>query len=385
MSERMREKANLWTSGPAPRIGFFSLAVLAVVSIASLFVPRAEVELTPIKEEQSAVITIEVGEEGGAAVLGGTVPPRAHTITVSGNRTVAVDARSEVPTAKAAGSVEFRNLTASPLVIPSGTIVYSVSPLLVRFVTLEEKPLEGGTNSSAEVRIEALDAGKVGNVPAAAIQGIEGQLSATTTVNNAAPTSGGTNELQSVPSQAEREELRIRLLDELRAQAEAELLKEIDLQDFVLPGGIEVASIDEELYEPASGQPASVLRLQMSATFAAKSVQGADLQRLADMTLNGTIPPGYDPWPESLQVSVERAATENADSPARLELQAARTVSRHIDPQQATMMVRGATPARAAAALEQRLPLAAPPVIKLFPPWWPWLPLIPFRIDVVIL
>jgi hypothetical protein len=255
----------------------------------------------------------------------------------------------------------------------------------VRFVTLEEKPLEGGTNSSAEVRIEALDAGKVGNVPAAAIQGIEGQLSATTTVNNAAPTSGGTNELQSVPSQAEREELRIRLLDELRAQAEAELLKEIDLQDFVLPGGIEVASIDEELYEPASGQPASVLRLQMSATFAAKSVQGADLQRLAAMTLNGTIPPGYDPWPESLQVSVERAATENADSPARLELQAARTVSRHIDPQQATMMVRGATPARAAAALEQRLPLAAPPVIKLFPPWWPWLPLIPFRIDVVIL
>jgi hypothetical protein len=384
MSERLRAKANPWTSRPAPRIGFFSLAVLAVISIASLFVPRAVVELTPITEEQSAVIVVEIGQAVGSGVLGGTAPSRVHTITVSGTRTVTVETRSEVPTAKATGTVEFRNLTVAPLVIPSGTIVYSVSPQLMGFVTLAETPLEGGTSSSVDVRIEALEAGEIGNLPAESIHGVEGQLSAKTTVSNAAPTTGGNNELQSVPSQAERDELRASLIDDLRAQAEAELLKEIEAQDVLLPGGIEVASIDEERYEPAPGQPASVLSLDMTATFAATSVQGADLQRLAATTLNGSIPPGYDPRPESLEFVVNPAETRNTERPARIELQAARTVIRHIDLQQANVMVRGETPARAAATLEARLPLAAPPVIKLTPSWWPWLPLIPFRIDVVI-
>jgi hypothetical protein len=385
MSARLSARANPWTSRPAPRIGFFSLAVLAVLGVASLFVPRAEVELTPIKEEQSAVIAIEIEEEGGAGVLGGTVPSRTRAITVAGNRTVTVDARSEVPTAKATGSVEFRNLTAAPLLIPSGTIVYTVSPQLVRFVTLEDKPLEGGTSSLAEIRIEALDAGKIGNVPAAAIQGIEGRLSASTTVSNTAPTGGGANELQSVPSQEERDELRASLLTNLRAQAEAQLLEELEAQDVLLPGGIELASIDDERYEPAYGQPASVLSLEMTATFAATFVQGADLQRLAAMALNGAIPPGYDARPESLNFALEPAATVNTGDPAGLELRAARSVSRHVDPLEANVMVRGATPERAVATLASRLPLAAPPVIKLTPSWWPWLPLIPFRIEVVVL
>jgi hypothetical protein len=384
MSERLRATGNPWTSRPAPRIGIFALAVLAVFSVASLFVPRAVVELTPIREEQSVVIAVDVGEESGSGVLGGTAPSRVHTLTVSGNRTVTVDTRSDVPTAKATGSVEFRNITATPLIIPSGTIIYSVSPQVVRFVTLEESPLRGGADSSAEVRIEALEAGGIGNLPAEAIQGIEGQLSATTTVSNGAPTSGGTNELQSVPSQAERVELRARLLDDLRAQAEAVLLKELEPQELVLLGGIEMASVDEEQYEPASGQPASVLSLEMTATFEATYVQSADLQRLAEITLNGAIPPGYDPRPESLKVAVDPVATDNTERHPRFELQAARSLSRHIDLQQANVMVRGATPARAFAELESRLPLAAPPVIRLTPSWWPWLPLIPFRIDVII-
>jgi hypothetical protein len=281
--------------------------------------------------------------------------------------------------------VEFRNLTASPLVIPSGTIVFSVSPQTTRFITLEETPLEGGAGSLATVRIEASESGGIGNLPAEAIQGIEGQLSATTTVRNIAPTSGGTNELQTVPSEAERDKLSASLLTDLRAQAEAELVMELGAQDVTLPGGVELASIDEERYEPASGQPARVLSLDLTATFATTYVRGTDLQRLVAVALNGTIPPGYDAIPESLKFAVNPAATDNTEGSPRLEIQAARRVSRHIDLLQANVMVRGKAPARAIAALESRLPLAAPPVIKLTPSWWPWLPLIPFRIEVVII
>jgi len=384
MSQRLRAKGSSWTSRPAPRIGFFTLAVLSVISIASLFVPRAEVQLAPIEEEQRAMISVEFGETAGAGVLGGTVPSRDRTITVSGTRTVTVETRTEIPTTKATGSVEFRNLTGAPRVIPSGTIVYSVSPQLIRFVTLEEKPLDGRMNSSVTVTIEALEAGEVGNVPAEAIQGIEGPLSATVTVSNAEPTSGGSTETQSVPSQAERNELREGLLNDLRSQAEAALLREIESQDIVLPGGIEIASMDEELYEPASGQPASVLSLNMTATFTARYVRGEDLRSLAEVTLDGAVPPGYDPRPETLKFNLTPATTNGAEVPTRFELQAARSVIRHIDEQQANVLVRGKAPAQASAALESGLSLAAPPVIKLAPSWWPWLPLIPFRIDVVI-
>ena len=37
------------------------------------------------------MITVEIGEAGGPGVLGGTVPSRVQTITVSGTRTVTVE------------------------------------------------------------------------------------------------------------------------------------------------------------------------------------------------------------------------------------------------------------------------------------------------------
>ena len=122
----------------------------------------------------------------------------------------------------------------------------------------------------------------------------------------------------------------------------------------------------------------------MTATFTARYVRGEDLRSLAEVTLDGAVPLGYDPRPETLEFNLTPATTNGAEVPTRFELQAARSVIRHIDQQQANVLVRGKAPAQASAALESGLSLAAPPVIKLAPSWWPWLPLIPFRIDVVI-
>jgi hypothetical protein len=33
--------------------------------------------------------------------------------------------------------------------------------------------------------------------------------------------------------------------------------------------------------------------------------------------------------------------------------------------------------------LKDSLPLAAAPVVELTPSWWPWMPIVPFRISVV--
>ena len=45
-------------------------------------------------------------------------------------------------------------------------------------------------------------------------------------------------------------------------------------------------------------------------------------------------------------------------------------------------LVRGRSPEAAGAALSTALSLERAPRIELAPEWWPWLPLIPFRITV---
>lgn len=295
-----------------------------------------------------------------------------------------VTTRADTPAARATGSVEFQSLTAAPLVIPRGTIVYSAAPRLARFITLEEGALGEDTISSVKVAIEAVDAGEVGNVPAEAIQGIEGPLGAAASVSNGEPTSGGTNELQSVPSEADREKLRGILLDDLRAKAEEEVLGGIAANDVLLPGAIENVSIDEEHFEPAPGQPASILSLELRVTFAAGYVKGSDLEHLAELSMDGDLPHDFEARPASLNLSVEPVETDAPGQPARVEVRATRSIGRRIDAQQVNILVRGKTPERAIAALASQLPLGAPPAIRLTPSWWPWLPLIPFRIDVVI-
>jgi hypothetical protein len=46
-------------------------------------------------------------------------------------------------------------------------------------------------------------------------------------------------------------------------------------------------------------------------------------------------------------------------------------------------MIQGLGSRRANLLLEESLPLEDAPEIHLSPPWWPWVPIVPFRISVV--
>jgi hypothetical protein len=64
------------------------------------------------------------------------------------------------------------------------------------------------------------------------------------------------------------------------------------------------------------------------------------------------------------------------------ELQVQRTVVQAVDVAHASALARGKSPQAAIKALRAGLPLSSAPGIKLNPEWWPWMPLIPFRITV---
>lgn len=100
---------------------------------------------------------------------------------------------TRLPATKATGTVTFTGTEGTT--IPVGTVVSTVasedSPS-VQFVTLEEVTID--ETGDVEVAIEAVEAGKTGNVPAGAIQVLGAPISGVEYVTNASPTSGGTDE-----------------------------------------------------------------------------------------------------------------------------------------------------------------------------------------------
>lgn len=380
LRQQLSPKGTSWIDHPALRIGIFSTAVIAVFGLASLFVPRAEIVLSPVSRAQSAVL--DIGE--GTGTVGGTLVPQALDVSVSGNASSRIQSQVLLPAAAALGRVRFQNRGDTSSLIPVGTVVYSTSESPARFATLDEAELEAGEKAFADVRIQAIDPGTLGNVGVGKIQGIEGNLGATVTVTNLVPTSGGSETLASVPSQADRDQLRERLLRDLAARAESMVGERVDSENAVLPGSVTLLSVAQEIFDPAPGRPASLLILQITAKYRAKYVRMAQLEFLARATLDDELPPGFAERPGTLQVRLNSLGAGTSDGRSRYELEMDRIIMRAIDPEAVKLMIRGRRQALADEIMAADLPLTVPPLIRLSPSWWPWLPLIPFRIAVLI-
>jgi hypothetical protein len=380
MRDLVREKGARWKSRPVVRIGLFIVGVLAVLAIASLFVPRATIRLSPTSMEQRSTLLIEASASNRSVSISGSVPSYQIVVTVSGTQSAKTTSQAKVPLDKAKGIVRFQNLTQAPVVIPAGTVVHSVTPEAARFATLNDTRLDGKVNAFVEVPIKALQAGEGGNVPANVIQAIEGGLGASASATNPEPTTGGSDQNAIVPSDGDRARLRDALLHALETGARQQLASSIAEQDALLPNTVKAATIQRETYDPSAGQPGSLLTLTMQVDFEAEYVKAEDLKQLAEATLNASLPAGYRAAPNSLQFKLGSAPTSGDSGVSRFDLGIQRTILRELDVARAGSLVRGLAPAAASQLLQSSLPLASPPEIRMSPSWWPWLPLIPFRI-----
>ena len=105
---RMRERLDIgvlpWTSRPAVRIGVFALGVLAVFSVASLFVPTATIALKPISMEQTMSLALEVSPTIDFGIMSGVIPAQSASVEVVGNQSLQVRSEMDVPKEKATGT-----------------------------------------------------------------------------------------------------------------------------------------------------------------------------------------------------------------------------------------------------------------------------------------
>jgi hypothetical protein len=384
MRNSVHEPEAKWRSNPLVRVVTFSLSVLAVLSIASLFVPRATLTLYPEAQTQSILIPVIANESIESVSITGGVPVQTVHVMVSGAQTLTVTGEIKIPQARAKGLARFKNLSDSEVIIPAGTIVYALdeSKAHVNFSTLHETRLPAGIGKFVEVPIEAVLAGADTNLPADTIQTVAGGLAPSMAVTNPEPTEGGTERTGRGASEDDRTRLHSSLLKTLESKAKDELSNTRSLHDLILFDTLTISEIKEETYDPPVGEPGSSLKLTLAVDYQAQVVAGDDLRQLAEATLMASMPPDFVSAPDSLKVLIQSSPVIGDGNGISFELKAEQTLLRKTDESQVLEYVGGRSKEDAIANLLAGLILRQPPMIELSPPWWPQMPLIPFRISI---
>jgi hypothetical protein len=262
-------------------------------------------------------------------------------------------------------------------------VVFTLDDPPVRFATQNPTRLPAGVDQFVEAPIEAIDSGSSGNLPADSLQAIEGSVAISATVTNPEPTDGGSDRSAIGASDEDRSALRASLLDELTSQAEVNLQSQIDPEDLLLLDTLMVSQTLEESFNPPAGQPGTSLTLNMRLEFTVQAVSTRDLRQLARSALDASMPAGFIVSPDDLTIESVSAPVTDDSGATRWEMKTERRILRALDSGLVLNLVRGRSPETARTVLEDRLALDRPPHIDLTPEWWPWLPLIPFRISVL--
>jgi hypothetical protein len=371
-----------WRTSPTARILTFVIGVAAALTVAGLFVPRAALTLQPESRTQSLVIPVAADPKISAVFVTGSVPARAESVIVEGSQTIPIIGQVVVPQTRARGVARFQNLTDAEVAIPAGTVIVTLGDSPVRFATVNDTHITAGVDQFVETPIAAERMGSSGNLPANALQAIEGSIGLSAAVTNPEPTGGGSDLSAIGASDEDRAQLYETLLKALTSQAEVNLQSQAEREDLLLLDTLAVSQTLLESFNPPQDQPGTSLELDLRLEFSVQVVSTQDLNQLARSALDSAIPAGFTPDAESLTIASVSAPVTDEEGVTRWQMKAERRVYREVDHAQVLNLARGRTPESAGAILARELSLERAARIEITPDWWPWLPLIPFRISV---
>lgn len=373
-----------WRSRLWVRFIVFGLGLLAALAVAGLFVPRARVILHPEERTQRLVFPVLANPSISSVYVTGSVPARVESVAVEGGQSMPVTSRIPVPLTGARGVARFQNLTQAEVEIPAGTVVSTLGDPPVRFATLNGTRLTAGLGQIVEVPIEAVEAGAGGNLEAGAIQSIEGPLGLMATVGNPEPTGGGSDTTAIGPTPDDRFLLRESLTRELAEQAVRQLRSRLADDDLLLDDTLKVSQVLEESYNPPAGRQGTTLALTLRLEFTVQVVSVRNLDELAAASLDAAAPPGFHPVDDTLSFRAFTRPFTYADGDTRWQMQAERRLLRVMDTGRVLRLVLGRTPEQARDLAARFDDFDGPPQVELTPAWWPWMPLIPFRVEVIV-
>ena len=389
MRQEIRPAQPAWYNRPLFRRALHIISIFAALALLALFLPGGRITLRPRTQPQEIRFTVSAGPTVRTVNVTGDLPARSASVIVEAQDQISTTGSLLVPEKASLGRVEFTNLTDASVAVPTGTVVTTLASgdqEPVRFSTTVSANLAPG--GSVLISIRCLQAGRLGNFPADQIKAIEGPLGLRLSVTNPSATTGGSEQPAAAPTLADARKLYERLLAALQTTALQELSGTgLGQANIPIEPTLSLASILEETYSPplvdgSFNQPATQLTLRLRLEFEGLVVSNQDLQEVSMRILDANLPQGYQPVTGTLEFEHLSSPVVDEDSTARWRMLARRQLQADIDEQQALSLARGLAPDQAEAALEQSL-LVEEAKIHLSPDWWPRLPWLLFRIQVV--
>ncbi|HEX9838690.1 MAG TPA: baseplate J/gp47 family protein [Anaerolineales bacterium] len=372
-----------WRATPAVRVGSFTFGVVSVLILVAMFIPRAQVTLQPESRVQSVVLPVSASPAVESVFITGSIPARKLRTVVEGEQTIPVTGQGVIPQSKSKGVALFRNLTQQAITVPSGTVIRSADAERIRFVTTRDGIVKAGVGETLELSIEAIEGGLAGNIEAEMVNAVEGRLGLLLSVTNPEPLKGG-RELASVQaSDADRKRAKNLLMKKLESDARAGLTEKIVAGDVLIEDTFAVSQILAEDYDPPAGAVGTTLTLSMQVEYSVLYASASDLTELAALALNASLPSGFSPASEVITVEPVTKPLSSANGSTRWSVRAERKIVQQVNAGQVSQMIQGYGLHTAQTQLEKSFPLAGSLKIDLSPSWWPWVPIVPFRISVV--
>jgi hypothetical protein len=384
LHKTIHPKSAAWLEHPALRIVIFGISVLSLFALGIFIVPGAMIILTPKVETQSTIFTLTADPELTTINLStGSLPTYSQEVIVEGRDSITTTGSVIIPNQVAIGSLRFINISDQQIIIPPGTIVATNGSDPVRFITSNANDITITAGKSATLMSRAIKPGTSGNLRADKLVIIEGDLGLDLSVTNPYATHGGTDATVSSPTQDDINFLRDRLTNTLRQEALREMQSILPVDDVLISPTLNLLETLVETSTPEVGAPGIHIDLSLRLKFQSQVVSAEVIRSLVTPVMNSSVSAGYSPILNTLVINQLSIPTRENDGKAHWTIRAQRNLQADIPISQAIDIVKGVTISQAVVRLNDSLPLAELPNIQLAPSWWPRLPFLSMRIQVI--
>lgn len=380
---RRASSASFSLGSPASAVALAVVLLLLGFAAAGLVLPHATIVVTP--RTVSLDTAVDILADPALTVVDVAehrIPARRLEVTLEREAREPTSARKDVPDAPARGTVVFVNQSEREVVIPVGSIITSDAGTGVPFRTLERITLPAPAGAKARVRVEAVEPGIEGNVPAYTLSVLDPGLGLPVAVVNDRPMSGGTVRRVGVVTQAERDRVRDTLYQRSREEALRQLTAQLGDGETLIDDSIDIQVVEESFAEQVEAV-ADVITVRLTLRARGTAVRLDQAHQLAGEVLRQQVPAGQVVVADSLTTTLG-PIQGTGDGHVRLHATASAVVRPYISESDIRNVVRGRPVDEAAILLLERFPMTAPPIIHLSRGWLGRLPWLPVRIDVIV-
>jgi hypothetical protein len=381
--EDARPQEWAWSHRTSVRWAAFFMGILAVLGLIFGLLPEAKIRLALKAEKQSIELPVYASSDLVVPNLSGGVPARYISAVVEGQDSQETTGSMLIPETPASGKVQFTNLTNQPVVIPVGTIIQTLKDPVIQFETNRSIELPGKPGSLVEVMAQAMQAGSQGNVAAGTIRAIGGAIGTQVAVTNPARMTGGQDLRSRTANREDWDQLKDRLMARLKQNAQQEIRAKVTVGSKWLPQTLTMVKILEERQDPPLGLSSDQIKLTLRVEIQALTVRNEDLITIAQMALDTNLPPDKVALAGSL-------STEDIDPPSasggRLQwrIRGTRLIRATWNDPELIKAVAGQNPEVAKQNLARIFNITETPEIEIYPSGWPFMPLVPGRIQVEV-